>query len=264
MRKSVTIAGTLLAVSLGAQAVEPFVGYDNFSSGAIDLGRWFNAENVRAIERGQLRLMQRNYGITGSDTGLGFSNWSESLTNAPAVTALKARITVRSIEVAGCAANPSPGQTRARIAGGFFNTGTPTPGSQLGDMFVQVRVTRFSNSTDPAGVLRVQGIAAVCTTADCVNTRLVGNIVDLGTVNVGTATTVQMQWDQPAKTFWFSRDNGAFSGSATYTDSDGSPPGSNFKQLSTRMDLPSCTAGAAVGSIDARFDNIAVNQSALP
>lgn len=264
MKKSIAAAGVLLAAPLAAQAVEPFATYDNFTSADIDLGRWFNAENVRAIERGQLRLMQRQVGITSSDAGLGFSSWSESLTNAPAVTALKARITVKELEVPGCAANASPGQSRARISGAFFNTGTPTPGSELGDMFVQVRVTRFSNSTDPAGVLRVQGIAAVCLTADCVNTRIVGSIVDLGTVAVGTATTVQMQWDPPAKTFWFARDNGAFSGAVTYTESDTSPPGLNFKQLSTRLDLPSCSAGAAMGSIDARFDNIAVNRSARP
>ncbi len=264
MKKSIAAAGMLLAATFGAHAVEPFVTYDNFASGSIDLGRWFNAENVRGIERGQLRLMQRQYGITSSDAGLGFSNWSESLTNAPAVTALKARITVKSVEVASCAANTSAGQSRARIAGAFFNTGTPTPGSQLGDMFVQVRVTRFSNSTDPAGVMRVQGIAAVCLTADCVNTRLVGNVVELGTVAVGTATTVQMQWDQPAKIFWFARDNGAFSGSVTYTESDSAPPGLNFKQLSTRLDLPSCSAGAAMGLVDARFDNVQVNQTGAP
>jgi len=262
--KAPLIAAALVAVC-SAQAAEPFRTYDNFSTTPIDLGRWFNAENVRAIERGALRLMQRNYGLTSSDAGLSFSNWSESLTNAAAVTALKARITVNALEVASCPANASLGQSRARIAGAFFNTGTPTPGSELGDMFVQVRLTRFSNSTDPAGVLRVQGIAAVCTTADCNSTRLIGSIVDLGTVSLGQATTVSMQWDQPSKSFTFLRDNGAFSGVVSYTEDDTNPPGSAFKQLSTRMDLPNCASAArTVGSVDARFDNIAVNQSAAP
>ena len=131
-------------------------------------------------------------------------------------------------------------------------------------MIAQVRILRFSNSTDPAGLLRVQGIVNLCTTADCNSAAPIGNVVDLGTVMVGTPTTVQIQWDKPGKTFYFSRD-GATPGTVAYADSDASPPSLPFKQLSTRVNVPSCqSAPRASSMVDALFDNVFVNRSALP
>jgi len=113
---------------------------------------------------------------------------------------------------------------------------------------------RRSNSTDPAG-----------TSTDCLASNLVGSIVDLGTVAIGTATTVQLQWNQAGKTFCFSRDNGAASGSVSCTDSDATPPSVPYKQLSTRMDVQNCLSGPRVsGLVDANVDNIFVNKSAAP
>lgn len=255
----------LAAAASSAHALEPLRPYDNFGSTPLDPARWLDGERVRNTQAGALRLMQRQGGGTAGDAGLSFSTFNENLANPAAVTALRAKVTVHAVEPAACASNPAAGQSRARIIGGFFNTGTPTPGSQLGDVTAQVRVTRLSNSADPAGVLRVQGLVALCTTADCNGVSVIGNTVDLGTVNVGQATTVQLQWDQGGKSFLFARDGGAFSGSVGYTENDSSPPGVLFRQLSTRLDLPNCqAAGRAYGSVDASFDNIAVNKSAAP
>ena len=259
------LAAALLA-SQAAHALEAFQTYDNFGGGVpIDTARWIDGERIRVIKRGALNLMQRTWGSTQSSGGATFVNFNESFANPAAVTAIKAKITVNALEVNACATNTALGQSRARIVGGFFNTGVPVPGSQLGDVIAQIRLTRFSNSTDPAGVLQVQGFASICTSADCNSGTTIGSVVSLGTVALGQATTVQMQWDQPSKSFFFMRDNGAFSGSAVYTDTDTSPPSVPFKQLSTRLDLPSCAGTAPiVGSVDAVFDNIAVNQSAAP
>jgi len=256
----------LVLLSAGsAQALEPLRSYDNFGSPPLDPARWTTAERVIEIERGALRLMQRNWSSTAADTGSTPFSWSENLTDPAAVTALKAKITVHALEANACAGNTATALARARIAGAFFNAGTPTPGSAVGDVLAQVRLVRASNSTDPAGVLRVQGIASICGDAPCNATTPIGSTVDLGTVNIGQATTVQLQWDQPAKTFLFTRIDTGASGAVVYTVGDGTSPSSPFKQLGTRMEVPNCQTGAPVsGLVDASFDNVAVNRSAAP
>lgn len=249
-----------------AHALEPLKIYDRFSDRPLDPSRWAEGERVREIRgAGVLRLMQRSYGLGGSDIGQQFQNWNSTLTNPQSISALRARINVTALETQACPSNPALSQARARIVGTFFNTGVPTPGSQIGDALAQIRLTRFSNSTDPEGVLRVQGFLAICSTPDCAGAGVVGNIVDLGTVAVGTPAVVQMQWDRGGKTFTFTRDNGAFSGTVAYPFDDTNPPSSAFKQLSTRVDLPNCSTAPPVGAlVDVKFDNIQVNQTALP
>ncbi len=265
MNKPFAAAGVLLAAWVGAHAAEPYRTYDNFGGPAIDANRWLNTERVLEIQRGSLRLKQRTFGSPAADSGLTFSSWNDNLVNPTLITQMKAKVTVDAIEVPACPVNTAAGQARARIVGAFFNVGVPTPGSQVGDVIAQVRLTRVSSSADPAGMLRVQGLASVCTNADCSAAATIGNSVELGTVSVGQATTVQLQWDQPAKTFSFARDNGAASGAVAYTESDVNPPGVAFRQLSTRLDLPNCLTSPRVsGLVDARFDNVQVNQSALP
>jgi hypothetical protein len=264
LSKTVITLAALAAAAGAAHALEPMRNYDSFGTVPIDTTRWSETERVRQIERGALRLMQRSVGAAGSDAGITSINWNENVTDPAAVTAIKARVTVNAVEAASCAANASAGQSRARIIGGFFNVGAPTPGSQVGDVIAQIRVTRFSNSTDPAGTLRVQGIASICQNAECSSTTTIGNIVDLGTATLGQSLVVQIQWDQPAKTFLFGRD-GVTGGSVAYTNDDSNPPGVPFKQLSTRLDLPNCqSAPRTIGSVDATFDNVGVNRSAAP
>lgn len=211
-----------------------------------------------------MHLMQRTWGSATSDLLLTPTNWHSNLANPNAITALKARITVSALESNACPSNPSVGDARARIIGGFFNTGVPTPGSQLNDVIAQIRLLRASNSTDPAGLLQVRGVVSLCTSADCNSATTIGNVVDLGTVMVGTPTTVQLQWDQPGKTFYFSRDGGG-SGTVAYAESDASWPSIAFKQVGTRVNVPSCQSAPRVsGLVDAVFDNVFVNQSAAP
>lgn len=263
-RLTAALAVALMACT-SAQALEPFALYDNFSVEPLNPARWSDPQRLRFIDNGALALGQHSTGLTTSDSGFTSVNFNENLTNPAAVIALKAKITVTELEVYACAANPALGQSRARIVGGFFNIGAPVPGSQVGDVIAQVRIIRLSNSTDPAGVLQVQGRVDVCTNTDCSTSNPIGSVVNLGTVNIGVPTTVQMQWDKPAKRFKFSRDSAAFSGKVVYAQTDASAPSVPFKQLSTRLDLPSCQSGPAVnGLVMARFDNISVNLSAAP
>ena len=254
----------LLAAATPAQALEPFRIYDRFTDRPIDPARWQDNEKIRVIKGGEMQLMQRTWGLGTSDSLLTPTNWSSNFQAPQNITAIKARVTVSALETTACPSNPAVGDARARLIGGFFNTGTPTPGSQLNDMIAQLRLVRLSNSTDPAGLLRVQGVVSLCTSADCNSATTIGNIVDLGTVMVGTPTTVQMQWDKPGKTFHFARD-GATPGTVAYAESDANPPGVTFRQLSTRVNVPSCHSAPRVSAVvDALFDNVFVNQSAAP
>lgn len=266
MRNLLLALSVPLALSaLPVQAVEPFKIYDRFTDKTIDPTRWSDNEKIREIKGGAMHLMQRTYGLGNSDVGLTPTNWQSSLNSNPQnITAIKATITVSALETNACPSNPAVGDARARLIGGFFNTGAPTPGSQLNDAIAQVRLFRASNSTDPAGQLRVQGILSICTSADCNNAVTVGNIVDLGTVMVGTPTTVSLQWDKPGKTFYFSRD-GVGTGTVAYAESDAAVPGVLFRQASTRVNVPSCQSAPRVSAVvDALFDNVFVNRSAAP
>ena len=96
----------------------------------------------------------------------------------------------------------------------------------VGDVIAQIRVARFSNSSDAPGVLRVQGVASLCTSPDCGFASPVGNVVELGTVAVGTPTVLQLEWDQGGQAFRFSRDG--VTGTVGYADAGLNPPGSCF------------------------------------
>jgi hypothetical protein len=258
------LAFPVMLAAAPAHALEPFRVYDRFSEKTIEPARWLDNEKIRVIKGGSMQLMQRTYGLGGSDFSVTPTNWHSNLSSPHAITALKARITVSALETNACPSNPSIGDARARILGSFFNASTPIAGSQLNDVLGQVRLYRASNSTDPAGLLRVQGFLYVCATSDCNSSSPIGNIVDLGTVTIGTPTTVEMRWDKPGKTVYFSRDGGS-GGTVAYAESDASPPSLPLKQLSTRVVVPSCLSAPRVsGLVDALFDNVFVNQSAAP
>jgi len=252
----------VLAAAAPAQALEPFKIYVRSPDRAIDHARWSDNEKIREIKGGAMRLMQRTYGPGNSDVGATPTNWHSNIAPVtPFLTALKATITVTALETNACPSNPAVGDARARIIGSFFNTSFTMSGTQLNDAIAQVRLYRASNSTDPAGQLRVQGILSICTTSDCNSATTVGNIVDLGTVMVGTPTTVAIQWDKPGKTFHFSRE-GVGAGTVAYAESDDFFPSLLFRQVSTRVVVPSCQSAPRVsGLVDALFDNVFVNRS---
>jgi hypothetical protein len=269
MKFAIAAAALACAFPLApAFAVEPFKVVDKFSAGPIDQSLWLNVERTRAIKNGQLNLVERNYGPTAGDSGYAKSVWGNDFANPDAINEVRTKVTVNALEVDACAANASVGSSRARIDGSFFNVGTPVPGSQAGDVQVQLRVIRTSVSTDPAGVLRVEGRADQCNAFDCSLYTQLGTNVQLGTVNVGESVTLQLQWDQAGKQFVFTRDPGtatAASASIAYTVGDTATPGYPYKAISVRTDVLACMSGPLTqGFVDASFDNVAVNKSAAP
>ena len=248
-----------------AHAAEPFKPYDAFSERPLDPARWQDSERSRVIKGGAMHLMQRTWGSDASDFNLTALNWNTPFAHPATINQMRARVTVNALETNACPTNSVVADSRARLIGGFFNIGTATPGSMLYDVIAQLRLVRFSNSSDAAGVLRVQGVASLCLSADCNSSTTLGNVVDLGTAAIGKATTVELQWDEAAKSFHFSRDSGAYAGTVGYSFAVSNPPGVPFRQMATRVNAPNCQSAPRVsGMIDAKFDNIFVNQSAQP
>lgn len=259
----------VLALGIGftihpAFALEPYVLYDNFSITPLDGNRWSNVERTRTVEGSAMRLVQRDGGLTTSDSGTLATSWGDSITRPGPVTQLRATVRVNAIDAAGCAPNPAPTQARARILGTFFNSGNRVPGSSVGDVLAQINVQRFSNSTDAPGVLRVDANLFMCDSSDCNTGGATLGGASLGTLDVGVNAVLQIEWDRVNKQFLFSRDGGT-AVSVPYTVDDATTPGNDFKSVGTRTVVASCaSAPRAFGSVDARFDNISVNAAARP
>lgn len=251
----------------GPASAEGYVLYDNFQATALNPARWQDTERSRMSTGSQLRLVQRDWGPTTSDaTDEPGISWSETIARGGPVTQLRALMKVVAIDMTGCPNNATPTSVRGRVIGSFFNSGNRVSGSSVGDVIAQVWAVRRSNSADAPGVLRVEGWVGMCTSSDCAKTTQIGATVPLGTVNVGTNVTMQVDWDRPNKQFLFSRDKGVQTGFVSYAGIDDSAdPGSIFKNVSTYTRVANCASGPrAYGYIDARFDNVQVNTTAKP
>lgn len=291
MKMKVVLSGgiVLLLVLSGmpSQALEPLVLYDDFNTEFISPAKWLVGQEggpaarefVREILgkkrtirlgrirvelfEGKLRLVDRAYGDTASNSGDRFSGAFLDFPNPDAITAIQVTIQVKKVDVTGCPQNPAVSGAGVRITGSFFNTGTPTPGTFLNDVYAQVRIDRLSNSTDPPNVLRVVSDVGICTAVNC----SAGTNIDhdeLGTVRVGETIRLLIQWDQDNHRFIFQRDDNPPVVSP-YTVSDVTPSGAKRKNLLIGNFAANCTAAPRpVAFMEAFFDNVFVNESAVP
>jgi hypothetical protein len=248
------LAGTTLAAKVPL--------YDDFSGPGIDRSKWNEAETWRYVDdKGRLTMGRYIFGATTSDSGVTLDNLNLSVSEPTSAKTLKATITVTAVNVdETCAANTSVSSSYARLTGSYFNvrSGGPLPGDRTGDVGAQIRVIRSSNSSDAAGVLKVQGVPFVCTNADCSTSSAYGAPADLGLVNVGTAVTAQINWDKKNNKFAFIRDNGT-PVEVSYTDSDSTAPELAYNNISLRNVVANCQSGPRVkAGIEARFDNVGI------
>ncbi len=257
----------LIGVALvPAHALESLVLYDNFNAPVINRNKWLGneglgAEATRLIQGTALRMTYRAYGPTSSNSGLTGSSNRLRFINPATVTAIRATVNVKSVQLVTCPLNPEPLRVRARLQGTFFNAGTPGPPSDsTNDVVGSIRLQRRGDSADPAGILRVFGGVFRCDDAPC-NASTDLFLQDLGTVALGTSATISVQWDQPNHQFIFGF--GATVVTAPYTVSDTSSTANPNKRLDVQVAVPSCTAlPRPTGFIDASFDDVFVNASA--
>lgn len=262
------LAATVLA---GPAAAQSLVAFDNFdASTAISPTRWFGEEGrangairteaQRAIVTGQLRLLSKGYGDNTGATGTGLVRNSVVFAKSSAITTIRSTVTVRSVSVGACSANTSPSVARARVFGFFFNAGTPQNGSNFNDVVAGIQVMRASNSTDAAGVLRVQAFVGQCSDDNCGTTTSLGSL-DLGTVALNTPVQLQVGWNAAGNAFTFQRDAQALV-SIPYTVSDAMAPATASKRLDVGAVLARCSGSRVAASATADFDDVQTN--ALP
>ncbi len=257
-----------------AEAVETLKPYDNFLFGLVNPDRWVGSQagsGVREASRTiiqdsdgrHLRILNRAYGETDSDAGTSFGGFAFAFKNPSTITAIGATMQVRNFKSTGCPSNPTPTFAIPGIFGAFFNVGTPVPGSRVDDVFAAMSVARLSSSTDPPNILDVSAVVIHCHNDDCSASTTLG-VAPLGKATKGQWVRLLMQWDQANHQFIFQR------GKQTpvlvpYSVSDTAEPGFPLKTLEVVHRVANCTtAPRPVGMGDALFDNVVVNESALP
>ena len=164
----------------------------------------------------------------------------------------------RSNHLDTCAANTSASASRARLMGSFFSvrTGGPVAGDATGDIIANIYLRRASNSTDPAGTLRIVGAYAQCADSACA-TVTNGHSMDLGTAVVGQKVQLQLEWDKANQQFAYIVDGGTpvnhsyvgMLGARTGT------PGNPFNHVAVRNEVPNCVASRPMAGMEALFDN---------
>jgi hypothetical protein len=265
-----------------AEALEPLKPYDNFEQALINPDKWIGSqfeapprfggsflELVRKTtqEEHHLRILNRSVGHTFFNGGISLSLFRLGFTRPDSITAIRSRVQVRNAESTGCpdTLNPSPTLATAQIFGFFFNTGTPTPESGgFLDVIAGVQVQRRSNSLDPPDILEISYFVEHCSDFDCVVTTPLGG-GSLGTVKKGEWVRLLLQWDSAQHRFIFQRDTQPQKFVTYQGISDTAAPGIQLKTLGADNFIANCTSfPRPVGVLDALFDNVFVNQSALP
>lgn len=236
--------------------------YDSFSGIEFDRAKWNEAEAWRDVENGKAKLGRWIYGGTASDTGVTVESWNLNVAGGGAPKGFAATLKVtENTPNDGCAFNPAPSRPRARLIAAYFNIlpGGPLPGDRTGDVLALAQAVRASNSADAPGVFRVQGQVVECTTADCGGASLLYS-ADLGTVDIGTATSLQIDWDKKNNLFRFTRDKTTVV-DTPYTESHGTAPSLPFANLSLRNEAANCLSGPKVKSgLAAEFDDVRIAQ----
>jgi hypothetical protein len=261
----------LVTTDTVAQAQE-LILYDDFNESKIDPTRWFGtttdfgAEAVRQIvpvnppdqTRRELQLAYRGLGRRTSDAGTATTGVRLNFTNPSPITAIRATFRVRKTEAVGCAANPADTLVAARLLGTFFNIGSPIPGSGVNDVFAQIRIQRSS----AAPALQVLGRAFRCTDLNCQAGPLIGPDVALGSIDPGTAVTLEIRWEPDSNRFVFRKDTDE--GELPYSASDTATPGLEVKGVDVRAFIANCTEEQTSAFMDVRVDDVFVNSAAAP
>ena len=268
------VTARLAALALASAAIGPaiaaegYVVWDDFNNAtAINAGKWLSLERVKLRQNGALRMVERDRAGQVNTTDMFNNGFTQDLKNPEAITQMRVSILANAYAISDCPANTNPEgppDVQARAVGSFFNVGAGAPNSRVGDVGASVRYIRRANSTDGAGVMRVEGIVFQCNTTDCnYGTSLIG-LVDLGTVSTGQWLTLKFDWEPGQDRFNFYRGSDAVQRVSYSGLSDTTPPYWAYKSIGTRTRLENCQTGRNEGFIDASFDNISVNASAAP
>ena len=288
----------LLVVSGWApsDAVESWRLYDDFEVGPISPTKWSGWSDedrfIREMNRTivvdpsgvgrDLRLMLKAWGDTIDNTGEVLTQVGMTFAQPSMVTAMRARVNVRSYSVKSCTANvSSTADANVAIIGSFFNVdqAAKTPGDFTGDVRAVVAVGASTGSFNDAGAhLYVFGMVFQCNDSTCSwqnRTNLVPSgspttdMFFLGTpVALGSWVRISVQWDEANQQFLFQRgtQTPVAVSYASLTPPNPGSPAVVEKNIVTVNNVPNCMPPNAPGTakMDVLIDAVAVNQNALP
>jgi hypothetical protein len=274
-----SVGFVILSAGKARAQLEPLVLYDDFSAPTISASKWFGGEGFdflgleakRGVSNGQLELATRSVGFTASDSGVGTNSVFLAHPAPEEVTDMRVKITASRVRARGCATNSNDvTETFAVLSGAFFNTAAPQPVSASSQVSnndrtndVVAAIGLYSNSTFPAGAAGVLFYVIECTNNDCSTFDIIDADL-LADVPVGTEVNVRMQWDQTNHQFTFGQ-SANDTVSVPYAVSDSSSPGMPFKRLEVSNSVANCTTEPRpIAEIAALFDDVSVNQSAVP
>ncbi|MCI0408897.1 MAG: hypothetical protein L0191_10085 [Acidobacteria bacterium] len=250
------------------QAWTDLVLYDDFEAEFIDIQKWIPREDrdglpgeaVREIHgppgSRRLHMIYRAYGGLGSNVGGVAGRNRLVFPNPAAITTIEATVTVKEFESTGCAENADAAQARIRISGFFFLLPHPNFGGELRPVLADIRIVRFSNSTDGPGVLRVLSRLFHCNDFACFQGQIIHS-VPWDTIVKGQSAKLFIQWDQTTQTFTSQRDD-MVADMKTLPGAVAFPGGS--RRLDIAPEVVNCfDAPRSVSYTEAFFDNVRVN-----
>jgi hypothetical protein len=260
---------------LGAavRAEEHLVLYDNFHSEFLDATKWSGGqgiigatilEYVREIHGGCLHLSNRAFGNQSSNSERSKGTIRLSSRGFPGgLTTARASVKVKDVEVSGCSSNTTPTVARAELVGHFFNTADEPSDGVTNRVLGVIQIARFSNSADKQDVLEVSGGFAHCLDPECFTSE--ARFKKLGNVKLGQWATVQVEWDQENEGFIFKLDKKPPQ-FISYSDYEWQiyPLSYPVIDLVAENRIANCTAERQMGFVDADFDDVFINEGAVP
>lgn len=254
-----------LATVPAAHAAEPFSYLDRFNEiGYLNADLWMENEVTRLVLNKQLYLGLGTAGSNLTDTGYRAASQFLSVAHPDPITAMAADVTVDFVQAPACDSSKVVSSTMLRMGGSFFNVGTATPKSMVGDVVGWITVARDSLSAAAEGQMTLVGSVAQCKTANCSSYTVLGS-VDLGTANRGTKDKLILSHDAAAKTFMFQRNLGGTKQYLSYTVNNSGAPGVADKRFTVANKAANCSSAdpRLTTKMVTRIDNVQVNESAV-
>jgi len=271
----------LLVGLLGAvRAEEQLVLYDHFPQGFLDETKWGGSqtitppnttilEYVREIQGDRFHMTNRAFGSQFYNSGRSTATVRVFSRGFPGgLTTARVSIKVEGVEAKGCSDNGTSTLARAQLVGNFFKTSDVTNGVQDHVLGV-IQIQRASNSADKLNVLVVSGGIVHCADSDCLLPPYFALFEELGKVKLGQWATVEIEWDEVDKQFIFTLDKNPPQ-SISYSDREWDfypldcHPQCQGINLEAQHKIANCGTERQMGFVDADFDNVFINEGAIP
>jgi hypothetical protein len=271
-RRGLLVAVLLLGAGTRGEASDESLSlYEDWTtSRTIRSDRWVavdttTLEVAREVKGHHFLMRARREGGAASDVGFTGARQRLVFTNPVAIDRIEADIKIRDLALSGCATNAAqPSRVINAVFLNKFNDGSGGPGNMTGDHLISVGASRASDSHDPDGVLRVNGVLGRCIDATCSNAfSIPGGVVDLGTALVDEPFTVRMAWDSPSNRFLVGigdRPDVPIVYPAAINQKPASGP---FADIRTQLVAANCTSGVTATDSTIVVRQVRTNASAV-